>query len=208
MKWDTALCKQAFFLSEGVHRKAQQDISASCLCMPVEGCDAVHNNEREARVRHHGSGGHEQLPLVVCVVRACIRHVVQHIVRYQAIPAMRGCGRLGPRCTSPLHAHGYGAAGHLAVRSRWLHRPAHPCSAPLRYLHEPLRPEGALCVNVHGLALATAHVDWQLTGHAQSVAELRLAAAKLPCRGHKCWSACSSSQGDDYGLHAASQNAP
>jgi hypothetical protein len=53
--------------------------------------------------------------------------------------------------------------------------------APLGDLDEALRAEGALRVDVHGLALAAAHVDGQLARHAQRVAQLRLPAAELAC---------------------------
>mmetsp|Transcript_11446 Transcript_11446/g.29035 ORF Transcript_11446/g.29035 Transcript_11446/m.29035 type:complete len:220 (-) Transcript_11446:55-714(-) len=50
---------------------------------------------------------------------------------------------------------------------------------PLRDLLQALGPEGALRVDVEGLALAAALLQGQLARHAQGVAELRLAAAVL-----------------------------
>ena len=47
--------------------------------VPVESCDAVHYEQRKACICHHGGGSHQQLRLVVCVVRPGVGDVVQHI---------------------------------------------------------------------------------------------------------------------------------
>lgn len=46
-------------------------------------------------------------------------------------------------------------------------------------LHEALRAECALSVNVQALALAASHVDWELACHAERVAQLRFAGPKF-----------------------------
>lgn len=51
--------------------------------------------------------------------------------------------------------------------------------APLCYLHEPLRPEGALCVDVHCFAFPSSHVNGQLHQQNMSTAFMAVHDAKL-----------------------------
>lgn len=63
------------------------DSSPPLVLDSIQSCDTVHHNEGKPAVCHHRSSSHQQLRLVVCVVCSCVRHIVQHVMRDQPIPA-------------------------------------------------------------------------------------------------------------------------
>jgi hypothetical protein len=116
-------------------RRARGVLAAARVVGAVQPGRRVDDDEPEALLGHHACRLDQQLQLVVAVVRACVRDVVEHVLAVEPVA--------------------------------------------LGDLHEPLRPEGALSVDVHGLALGAALLERQLRGDAQRVAKLRLARAEL-----------------------------
>ncbi len=98
-----------------VHLAGRELASTGVVC-PVEGRCRIDYEQREAVLRHEGCCLDEKLVLLVCVVGAGVRYVVQDLLLVEA------------------EALGDG--------------------------HEPLRPEGALCVYVHGHAFAATLREW------------------------------------------------
>ncbi len=76
---------------------ARRQLPAPDVLHAVQRGDAVDHDQREARVGHHGRGRDEQLALVVRVVRARVRHVVQHVVGVEPVPVREPRRSLG--CT-------------------------------------------------------------------------------------------------------------
>ncbi len=88
---------------------------------------------------------------MLCIVRPGICHIVQDIMRVQAVPA------------SAQQASQAVMQQYLMENTRKAeHQSSDVGPAPLCYLHEPLRPEGPLCVNVHRFAFPSSHVNGQL----------------------------------------------
>ena len=66
------------------------EFPAAAVVGAVERGGGVDDEEREARLAHHGARLVQQLQLMVAVVRAGIRHVVQYLLAREPVPIRHG----------------------------------------------------------------------------------------------------------------------
>ncbi len=80
---------------QGAHELRQvglpaAEFPAAAVVGAVERGGGVDDEEREARLAHHGARLVQQLQLMVAVVRAGIRHVVQYLLAREPVPIRHG----------------------------------------------------------------------------------------------------------------------
>jgi hypothetical protein len=98
----------------------------------------VHNHQRKAALRHHGSGMAQQRALVLCVVCSRVGHVVQHIIDTQLVAAcvsVCACVRV---CEWSVRGTQQGGQLKLCASA------TRACSVPLPHPH-PQTHRSAIC---------------------------------------------------------------
>ncbi|PWN97186.1 hypothetical protein FA09DRAFT_64151 [Tilletiopsis washingtonensis] len=160
---DSKLVGQAHQAAQELGQMAlpRAQLAAARKVGAVERRERVDDEQREARLGHHGGGLQQQLLLVVGIVRPRVRHVVQHLLAVEA-EALRHCQQ----------THGTLREARRQQRELW---------APVsRAAHE-----SALRVDEETLALAAAHVYWQLCAHVSHAAPS--CATSRPCPPGLTW---------------------